>query len=255
MPATPALIDLIERDHVIYLSCPVAPPAEARGRLLWKLIDACVGIEERDDDPRAVVLRGGPGAFWVDSPQTAADCDGLSEAWAEATAAVAKLTSPTIAAIDADAIGPPWELALACDLRIASRHVRVGSTEVRFGRMPAAGGTQRLARLVGPSMALRMLLLGETVSATDGYAAGLIDRLADDGQLDTLVEELVARLRTAAPLALTYVKECVTTGAELSLGDGLRLEADLSALLQSTADRDEGIRAFVERRTPHFTGQ
>jgi enoyl-CoA hydratase len=239
----------------VYLSCPATPLGEASVRLAWKLVDTCSGIEERDDLPAAVVLRSNQGAFWLEPPQSAADCDAPGEAWAEATAAVARLTPPTIAAIDGDAVGPAWELALACDLRVATHRARVGSPEVLLGRIPAGGGTQRLTRLVGPTMALRMLLLGEPVSATDAYGIGLIDRLADDGQLDTVVEELVASLRAAAPVAAAYVKESVKAGADLPLGDGLRLEADLSALLQTTADRSEGIRAFVERREPRFTGQ
>jgi enoyl-CoA hydratase len=248
-------LEVVEHESVIHLVCGHVLTARASSSLAWKLIDACTAVEERDDLPVAVVLRADAGVFFLEPPISAADCDAAGELWAQAVTAVAKLTPPTIAVIDGDALGPAWELALACDLRVATGRSRFGSPEVRWNRMPAAGGTQHLARLVGPTVALRLLWLGEIVPAAKAHEMGLIDRLARDGELDAAVGELLAGLRAAAPIALAYTKEAVRSGAELPLSAGLRLEADLAALLQTTTDRAEGIAAFAERRPPRFKGQ
>jgi enoyl-CoA hydratase/carnithine racemase len=248
-------LEVVEHERIIQLICRAVPTPTASSALAWKLIDACAAIEERDDLPVAVVLRADAGVFYLEPPTSAADCDAVDELWAQAVNAVARLTPPTVAAIDGDALGAAWELALACDLRVATGRSRFGSPEVRWNRMPTAGGTQRLARLVGSAMALRLLLVGEVVPAARAHALGLIDRFARDGELDVVIGELLADLRAAAPIALAYTKEAVRSGAELPFSAGLRLEADLAALLQTTTDRAEGIAAFTERRSPRFTGQ
>src|SRR5262249_44333911 len=141
---------------------------------------------------------------------------------------------------------------LACDLRLAAAHVRLGSPEVRWGRIPAAGGTQRLARLVGPATALRLLLLGEMLAAPTALELGLVHRVVPAAELDAASEAMPGELAAGAPLALAYAKEAVQRAGDLPLPDGLRLEADLAALLQTTHDRAEGLAAFRERRAPRF---
>jgi enoyl-CoA hydratase len=241
-------------DGVVWLavSHAVAPGPDAR-RLAAELVAMCEAIETEHTLAVAVVLTCPGPAFWVQPPGTPTDCDALGAAWGAATAAVARLSAPTIAVIEGDAIGPGWELALACDLRIAAPEARVGSPEVALGRMPTAGGTQRLARLVGRSAALHMLLLSEIVPAPEALVGGLVHRVGSSTADEALVE-LLAALRRSAPIALAYTKEAVRAADELTLEAGLRLEADLAALLLTTADRAEGVAAALERRPPTFRG-
>lgn len=250
------MLEQTERGRVVYLRVP-RPVAlgTASARLAGALVDACLAIAERPVPPAAVVLVGAGDAYCVRPPRDAADCDAATPAWAEATAAVARLAPPTVAAIGADALGPAWELALACDLRLAATTAQVGSPEIRWGRLPAAGGTQRLTRLVGPAEALRLLLLGDVLPASAAQARGLVHRVVPAAELNTALEALLDGLRAAAPIALAYAKEAVHAAVDTPLAAGLRLEADLAALLQTTADRAEGIAAFQARRAPRFEGR
>jgi enoyl-CoA hydratase len=250
------MLQASERDGVVFwrVSEPVRP-GQASLRLANALVDACADLEQREVLPVGVVLTSGGASFWLQSPAQAADCDALGPSWAEATTQLGRLSPPTIAVLAGEAIGPAWELALACDLRLAANGARVGSPELRWGRLPAAGGTQRLTRLAGPATALRLLLLGELLDAPAALELRLLHRVAPAAELDDCLEALLAGLRTSAPIALAYAKETVHRAVDLPLESGLRLEADLATLLQTTADRAEGIGAFLERRSPDFQGR
>jgi len=247
------VLEIAERERIVYLRVP-SPAAlgAASARLAWALADACAAVEEREAPPAGVAVVSSGDAFCVAAPRGAADCDAAAPAWAAATAALAGLGPPTVAAIGADAIGPAWELALACDLRLAAAEARLGSPEVHWGRLPAAGGTQRLARAVGPAEALRLLLLAEVLPAPDALGRGLVQRVVPAADLATHLEALLDALRAGAPVALAYAKEAVHAAGQAPLALGLRLEADLAALLQTTGDRAEGLAAFRERRRPRF---
>lgn len=250
------LLNIAEERGVVFLRVPkpVQLAAEAEP-LAWQLVDACTGIRERENPLVAVALIGRGAAFCARPPESAGDCDAAASAWREATAALAAVSAPTIAVLAGDAIGPAFELALACDLRIAADGIRLGAPEIRWGRIPAAGGTQRLARLVGRGVALRMLMLGELLTASEAEDVGLVHRIAPEERVVACLEELLDVLRTAAPVALAYTKEAIREGRDLPLKSALILEADLAALLQTTHDRAEGIRAFKERRAPRFEGR
>lgn len=244
----------VERRVVtLSLARPVPPGPEGR-RLAQALVRACERIAVGDAQPAAVVLTCSPPAFYLTPPTRAEDLDAEADDWARATEAVGALSAPTVAALAGDAVGPAWELALACDLRVAGAGVRVGFPEVGLGRIPAAGGTQRLVRLVGRGAALRMLLLAEVVDASEALARGLVHRVGAPS-LEEPLGELIEALRRAAPIALAYTKEAVHGAADLPLDAGLRLEADLAALLQTTADRMEGVQAALARRPAEFRGQ
>src|SRR5262249_47070559 len=153
------------------------------------------------------------------------------------------------------AVGGGLELAVACDMRVASDDAQLGLTEVSLGIIPGGGGTQRLPRLVGRGKALEMILTGARVSAAEALAIGLVERVVPVAELMPTALSLARTIAEKAPVALRYAKEAVVSGLALPLADGLRLETDLSVLLRTTEDRLEGARAFVEKRRPKWSGR
>jgi len=170
-------------------------------------------------------------------------------------AAVAGIEKPVIAAINGDALGPGLELALSCDVRLASDKAKFGFPGVAKGLIPAGGGTQRLPRVVGRGRALEMILTGQTITAKEALEIGLVSRIVPRKELLTEAEALAGDIAAKGPIALKFIKEAVNKGLDLTLEQGLRLEADLYFLLHTTADRTEGINAFREKRKPKFKGK
>ena len=162
---------------------------------------------------------------------------------------------PIIAAVNGAAAGAGMNLALACDIRLASDDAQLGLTEVNLAIIPGGGGTQRLPRLVGRGKALEMILTGARISASEALAIRLVERVVPAAEVLAHAQALARTLADKAPVALRYAKEAVVKGLELPLADGLRLENDLATLLRTTDDRVEGARAFLEKRKPRFTGR
>lgn len=162
---------------------------------------------------------------------------------------------PTLAVINGDAFDQGLELALACDLRIASETARFALTQVGRGTIPWDGGTQRLSRLVGRGKALEMILLGETIDADEARRIGLVNRVIPAGDLMTAGLKMAGELAGKGPISLRYAKEAIHKGMDMPLDQGLHLEADLYFLLHTTEDRTEGIKAFREKRDPIFKGK
>jgi enoyl-CoA hydratase len=171
------------------------------------------------------------------------------------TRAVAAITKPTIAAINGYAVGGGLEIALACDLRIASEDAKLGLTEVRHGILPGAGGTQRLTRIVGIAKALEICLSGRLVDGKEAYRIGLVNEVVRREELLAAAGRLAQGILKGAPVSIRYIKEAIYKGMELPLEQGLRLEADLSALIGTTEDSKEGPRAFAEKREPVWKGK
>lgn len=165
---------------------------------------------------------------------------------------IASLACATVAVIQGHAAGAGLELALACDIRVAASDARFAMPEVSSGILPLAGATQRLPRIAGKAASMDILLLGEEYDAVQALRCGLVSKVAADSESEgrALTEAIAAR----GPLAVRYAKEAASRGVEMSLEQGLRYEADLSVLLQTTDDRAEGLRAFFEKRPPNFTG-
>lgn len=167
---------------------------------------------------------------------------------------VAGLKQPVIAAIRGDALGAGLELALACDIRIGTENARFGLPQIRRGCMPSGGGTQRLPRLVGRGKAMQMILTGEAIDAEEACRSGLINRVVSPAILLQTATAMAREMAEKSPLSLSYAKEALNKGLDLTLDQGIRMEMDLYLLLFSTTDRTEGIRAFKEKRKPKFEG-
>jgi enoyl-CoA hydratase len=168
--------------------------------------------------------------------------------------AMERCWQPIVAAIRGHCFGGGLEMALACDIRIASEDSRLGLTEIDLAIIPGRGGTQRLPRLIGRGKALEMIVTGARIPAAEALALGIVERVVPADRLHAEAQALARTIADKAPVALRYAKESVVKGLELPLADGLRLEADLSTLLRTTDDRLEGARAFLEKRKPKWTG-
>ena len=173
----------------------------------------------------------------------------------QCASAVASLPMPVIVAINGDAIDHGLELALAGDIRVAVGQAKFGFTDLTQGRIPWDGATQRLPRLVGQAWARDLLLTSRIVDSAQALDIGLVNRVVESGQLEAETRALAESILSGGPVAARYAKEAINQGLDLTLEQGLRLEADLNIVLQSTADRAEGVRSFLERRPPNYTGQ
>lgn len=172
-----------------------------------------------------------------------------------AASRIAEMEIPTVCAISGAAFDQGLEIALACDLRVADSTAVFREGRAARGGMPWDGGTQRLPRLIGKPRALQMLLAGEEVNAARALEWGLVNEVAEDGKALIRATRLAEEIARHGPIALRYLKEAVNSGLDGTLAHGLRLEADLSFLLQSTSDRREGIASFLERRRPEYGGE
>ncbi len=169
--------------------------------------------------------------------------------------ALAEFPKPVICAIHGFCLGGGNELALACDIRVADSTARFGQFEVRLGLIPGAGGTQRLARLVGPGHALRMGLCGDPIDAAEAHRIGLIEFITDEGGHLARARELAARMTRWSVVALQLVKKSVREAHERHLSDGLAAEKGLFLEAFASEDGREGVQAFVEGRRPRFVGR
>jgi len=166
-----------------------------------------------------------------------------------------RLSRPVVAAIRGEALSAGLELALACDVRIAGEGARFGLPETALGLLPSGGGTQRLPRIVGRAKALQMVLLAAVIDAKEALRCGLVSRVVADDAVDDEALALAETIAARGPLAVRYAKEAVLRGMEMPLEQALRFETDLTVILQTTEDRTEGVRAFLEKREPHFKGR
>ena len=169
--------------------------------------------------------------------------------------AVDSFPKPIIAMINGFCLGGGCELALACDLRIAGDNAKFGQPEINLGIIPGGGGTQRLTRLVGEGKAMEMILTGDMIDAQTAFNLGLVNMVVPATDLAAKTMELANRIAEKSPVALRLAKEAVKTASRSNLDEGLRREVDLFAISFSSEDKDEGVRAFLEKRKPEFKGK
>jgi enoyl-CoA hydratase/carnithine racemase len=223
---------------------------------------AAVATAVADPEVRALVLGGAGGKIFcagadlkerrgMTLAETRAFLDDLNALMNE----IAATPKPSVAALSGSAFGGGLELALACDLRVAVEQAQLGLLEVRVGIMPGAGGTQRLPRLVGLGRAKELILLGRRISARRALEMGLVNEVVAAGALDDAVEAVCAELAGCAPIAVGLAKRAIDDGFAMDLPAALALERELYERTLATEDRQEGLRAFAEKRPPVFRGR
>ena len=169
--------------------------------------------------------------------------------------AIDSFPKPIIAMVNGYCLGGGCEVALACDLRICSDKASFGQPEINLGIIPGGGGTQRLTRLVGEGKAMEMILGGEIINAETAFAIGLVNHVVPADQLEAKTMEIASRMAEKSPVALRLAKEAVKLASRSNLDEGLRREVDLFALVFCSEDKDEGVKAFLEKRKPEFKGR
>jgi enoyl-CoA hydratase/carnithine racemase len=212
-----------------------------------QLIDYCSALADEAEIKALIITGSGEKSFCKGQEYNAMPVP--------VSASIAAVQCPVIAVINGDAFSGGLEIALACDIRIAAPQARFCLPAVESGKLPADGGTQRLPRIIGITRAMEMALTGESIDAAEAFKLGLVSRLIEPGKLLAGAKEMAQVMTTRSPLALSYAKEAINKGLDLTLEQGLRLEADLYFLLHTTEDRSEGIKAFREKRKPQFKGK
>ena len=245
-----AAVVYTQKDHIAHLTLN-RPEVNniINQQLAQELEDVCHRINQDDDIYVVIITGAGDKAFCGGS-----ELEQVSPGYSPAMA-IASIDRPVIAAINGDALGQGLELALSCDIRLASHRARFGFPQIGEGLIPVDGGTQRLPRIVGKGKALELILTAETISAEEAFEIGLVNKVVAEEGLTSEVEVLAKAIAGKGPIALRYAKEAVNKGLDLTLDQGLHLEADLYFLLHTTADRTEGISAFLKKRPPQFKAQ
>lgn len=215
---------------------------------------------EGDDDVRAVVITGAGDRAFIAGADIAEFKDARpveqyrSMQEGDIYGALESFRKPVIAMINGFCLGGGCELAMACDIRFAAEEAKLGQPEINLGLIPGGGGTQRLPRLVGEGRAMKMIMTGEMVSGEEAGRIGLVDQVVPAGELRETTLETARGIASKSPLALQAAKESVLAARRTSLDEGRNFERGWFSLLFSTADMDEGVTAFLEKREAEFTG-
>jgi len=238
---------------------------DKRNAISTKLMDeviAALGTADLDPAIRAVILTGGPSYFAAGADlnealqvKTAEQGMNYFKRWHRLNEVIEELGKPVIAAIEGFCITGGLELALACDLRVAGEGSSFAITSSKIGTVAGAGGTQRLPRVVGVSNALDILFAANPIDAQEAHRIGLINRLVQRGEALTTAKAMVKVYEQRAPLSLALVKRAVHRGMQMDLASAIELETFLVTTIYGTEDKQEGISAFLEKRTAQFKGK
>lgn len=227
--------------------------------LTGEVVEALNSIRT-DETIRAIIITGGPKVFAAGADlskmQTASPIDMYNRNLAgDMWTTVAEMPQPTIAAVAGYALGGGCELAMACDLRLAADSARFGQPEINVGIYPGAGGTQRLARLIGLGRAKELVFLGDMIGAEEAYRVGLVNKVVPGENLLDEAKAWAKKLASKPPFTLRLVKQVMDQGYDLNLESALKLERLGFISLFGTQDQREGVTAFLEKRKPKYTGQ
>jgi 2-oxoglutaroyl-CoA hydrolase len=238
----------------LWLDRPPLNVISYRGRFQIAAIMEAFG---QDPDVRVVVIRGANGTYTSGGDVKAfpqIERDGMSDlAWN--IASPERCPKPVVCAIEKYAMGVGFELAMACDFRLATKDTLLALPEVTLGQIPGSGGSQRVARIAGLTRAVDMMMLGRRIPAPEAHAWGLLTRVVDDSAaLDRAIDEVVEKLTAMSPLALKTIKRVLNTSYDTSLTVGFEVEGHAYEKLRESKDYKEGIIAFREKRKANFTG-
>jgi enoyl-CoA hydratase/carnithine racemase len=235
---------------------------EARNALSPELMEELAAVVERwDDDPavRCIVIAGSEDWFAAGADIKAMARRSFQETLTAPAARfwprLAAVRTPLVAAVSGYALGGGCELALACDMIVASERAEFGQPEILLGIIPGGGGTQRLARVMGKQRAMELVLTGRRIGAAEAEALGIVNRVAPAGEWLDAAVELAALVAERPPLAVRFAKQAVLAAEQTPLSAGLDQERRLYELAMATEDRVEGMTAFVEKRRPEFRGR
>ncbi len=247
----------VERVGLIRLNRPQALNA-LRGQLMEELIRALQSFD-REVAIGAIVITGNDKAFSAGADITemanATLTDMLNRGMIERWRQLRNIRKPLIAAVSGHCLGGGCELAMACDMIVASETAKFGQPEINIGVIPGAGGTQRLTKAVGKSLAMEIVLNDRRLTAEEALRYGLVSRMAPLDQYLTDAISLAAQIAARAPLGVQMGKEAINKSFEMSLADGMSYEEKLFYILFASEDQKEGMRAFVEKRKPEWRGQ
>jgi enoyl-CoA hydratase/carnithine racemase len=253
-----SLVLYSKKDHVGYVTLNHPENGNRIGLpMAQELTEICQQLNQ-DEEVYVVMLTGAGEAFCLGGDEKALinleEKENLPPKFSPSEI-IAGLDRPVLAALNGDTLGRGLELALACDIRIASDKAKLGLPQITEGYIPVDGGTQRLSRIAGKAKALEMVLTGEVIRATEALEVGLVNKVVSSENLASEAENLARTIATKAPIALRYAREAVNKGLDLTLDQGLRFEADLYFLLHTTTDRVEGIQSFLQKRQPRYKGK
>ena len=229
---------------------------ETRGRMVQELDELA-----KNDDVRVLVITGaGDKAFIAGADISEFEGRSPVDQYRVMTdssvfLAVDRFPKPTLAAINGFCLGGGCELAMACDIRIASEKAKLGQPEINLGLLPGGGGTQRLPRLVGMGAAFKLLYTGDFIRADEALRIGLVDEVVPAGDVAARAKELAEAIAAKSPVALRLIKQAVRTSMRTPLDEGLSQEVSLFALAFASEDMKEGVDAFLNKRKPTFIGR
>ncbi len=259
----------MEKDHVsfqiddgIALVTIDRPPVNALNRQVEDEIEEVFEELGTVSEVGVVIITGGGGKAFVAGADIKAILEkGPKEAYEMSASTqrillkVERFHRVVIAAVNGLALGGGCEIALACDMRVMDESTIIGLPEVGLGLLPGAGGTQRLARLVGIGKAKELILTGDPINANDAKRIGLVEKIAPKGEAVSEAKKLAKRVLLRGPIAVVNAKKAITEGLDLTFEDGLKRETQLFSALFETQDMREGVKAFIEKRKPRFIGK
>jgi enoyl-CoA hydratase len=251
---------LVEKDGAVGIATLNRP--QQLNALSFALVkETCLALEDfdQDDEVRVIILTGGEKVFAagadIKEMQEATPFDERLQGRLLFRDRINKIAKPIIAAVNGYALGGGCELAMSCDIILASETARFGQPEINIGIIPGSGGTQRLTRIVGKYRAMGMVLTGEQLGAFDAERFGLVNKVVPPELLMEEAKGMAKKIAGKSPLAIRLAKEAILKSANTHLDEGLDLERKSLYLLFASEDKKEGMAAFVEKRKPVFKGK